>query len=171
MSQDFTLKRKLKSVNISDIKPYKNNAKIHSPKQIESLIKSIKENEYLQPIAIDKNNTIVMGHGRYEAIKQINGKQKIEVVDLGHLKPKQIKKLRILDNKIVSDEWDKDILQKEIDDIYSGFDDLDKISDEIGILPEDYKTPDFEPGTEDEQGRLDKKEPIICPKCKHEWIR
>lgn len=44
---------------------------------------------------------------------------------------------------------------------YDG-DDLDQI---IG----DLVGPDFAPGTEDEQGRLDQKKPTVCPECGHEW--
>jgi hypothetical protein len=29
--------------------------------------------------------------------------------------------------------------------------------------------PDFSPATEDEQGKLDQKEPIVCPECGHSW--
>jgi DNA modification methylase len=129
----MNIKNKTKLLSITDIKPYKNNAKIHSENQVESIKQSIEKYDYIQPICVDKNNTIVIGHGRYEAIKQLNGKDKIEVVDLSYLKPKEIKKLRILDNKIISDEWDKDALQSEIESIYNGFDDIDKIADELSL--------------------------------------
>jgi hypothetical protein len=37
-------------------------------------------------------------------------------------------------------------------------------------LPEDWLiAPDFAPGTEAEQGRLDEKKPIKCPECGHEF--
>ena len=126
------IKNKLKIINLSDIKPYKNNAKIHTPEQIELIKQSLEKHDYYAPIAVDSKNVIVLGHGRYEALKQMNGK-KIEVVDLSYLKPKEIKKLRILDNKIVSNEWDKDLLQAEIEAIYNGFDDMEKIADELSI--------------------------------------
>ena len=31
--------------------------------------------------------------------------------------------------------------------------------------------PDFQPGSEDDQGRLDQKEPTICPECGHQWVK
>ncbi len=164
------IKNKLKIVDMADIKPYSKNAKIHSPEQIELIKKSLETNEYYSPICVDSENVIVIGHGRYEALKQMNGKE-IEVVDLSYLKPKEIKKLRILDNKIVSDEWDKDLLQAEIESIYSGLDDMDSITAELNLAYEDITIPDFEPATEEEQGKLDQKEPTVCPDCGHEWIK
>ena len=127
----MNIKNKTKIVNISDIKPYPKNAKIHTPAQVEQIKKSIEKYDYIQPICVDKNNVIVIGHGRYEAIKDID--EKLEVVDLSYLKPKEIKKLRILDNKLISGEWDKQALQDEINLIYNGFDDLDRIADELAI--------------------------------------
>lgn len=54
--------------SISDLKPYPNNPKIHTEKQIEQIAKSIQLTKGLrQPIVIDKNNFIVCGHGRYLA--------------------------------------------------------------------------------------------------------
>jgi DNA modification methylase len=127
----MNIKNKTKIVNVKDIKPYPKNAKIHTPAQVEQIKKSIEKYDYIQPICVDKNNVIVIGHGRYEAIKDID--EKLEVVDLSYLKPKEIKKLRILDNKLISAEWDKQALQDEIEAIYKGFDDLDTIADELAI--------------------------------------
>lgn len=50
---------KIESVNINDIKPYKNNAKRHPKKQIEQIKKSIEDFGFNDPIAIDENNTII----------------------------------------------------------------------------------------------------------------
>ena len=53
---------------ISELKPYKNNPKIHTDSQIDKIAKSIELTKGLrQPIVIDKNNVIVCGHGRYLA--------------------------------------------------------------------------------------------------------
>lgn len=56
-------------MDISLIKPYPKNAKQHPKRQIEQIANSIKEFGFNQPIVIDKNNTIIVGHGRYEAAK------------------------------------------------------------------------------------------------------
>lgn len=122
------LREKLRLVPIQDLRPYPHNAKKHSKEQIYLIEESLRRNDYYQPIAVDKDNVIVVGHGRFEALKNINPNQKIEVVDLSYLSPEEIKKLRILDNKIVSNEWDKEALEEEIRSLYESLeDDIEKI--------------------------------------------
>jgi DNA modification methylase len=111
------ISKKLKKVKISDIQPYKNNTKIHTQDQIDQIKKSIEKHGYIQDICVDKNNIIVIGHGRYEAMKQM-GIEEIEVVDLSNVPAEDINKLRILDNKINESEWDNDLLEKEFKNIY-----------------------------------------------------
>lgn len=41
--------------------------------------------------------------------------------------------------------------------------------DDLDELLNDLAGPDFAPGTEDDQGRLDQKKPTVCPECGHEW--
>jgi DNA modification methylase len=111
------ISKKLKKIKISDIQPYKNNTKIHTQDQIDQIKKSIEKHGYIQNICVDKNNIIVIGHGRHEALKQM-GVDEIEVVDLSNVPVKDINKLRILDNKINESEWDNDLLEKEFKNIY-----------------------------------------------------
>jgi len=129
----MNIKNKLKTITLKELKPYKNNAKIHPEHQIETLKNSLTEYDYVEPIIVGTNNTIIGGHGRYEALKQKDPNQKIDVIDASYLKPKQQKKLRILLNKSVSNEWDKDMLQAEIESLYKDFDDIEKIADELSL--------------------------------------
>lgn len=62
-------------LNIEEIKPYSKNAKKHPEKQIKQIADSIKEFGFNQPIVIDKNNEIVVGHGRYEAARTLGLKE------------------------------------------------------------------------------------------------
>jgi DNA modification methylase len=128
------ISKKLKKVKLSDLKPYKNNAKIHTDKQIELVKKSIQRNEYIQPIAVDKNNVIIIGHCRYQALLSMeNQPDTVEVVDCSHLKPAQVKKLRILDNKANESKWDDKLLQIEVSSIFNNIS-LDMVDvDEIGL--------------------------------------
>lgn len=111
---------KIKKIKLSDIKPYKNNPRIHSAKQILQIKSSIEDNQYIVPIILDKHNEIICGHGRFEALKQLYKQTElIEVIDGSHLTPKQVKKLRIADNKIQENsEWNTDLLEQEIQSIY-----------------------------------------------------
>ena len=77
-------------INIEDIKPYENNAKLHPQEQIEQIKKSILEFGNNDPIAIDENNVIIEGHGRYEALNQL-GYKEVECIKLSHLTEEQKK--------------------------------------------------------------------------------
>jgi ParB-like chromosome segregation protein Spo0J len=113
------IKDKSRKVSLKELRRYKNNTKIHSEEQIIQLKKSIEKYGYIQPIVVDDKNVIVSGHGRYEALLLINPKKVIEVVDVSYLSKREIKKLRLLDNKIVSNKYDANAIQKEIDSIYT----------------------------------------------------
>ncbi len=132
---------KIQKVKLSDLKPYENNAKIHTPEQIEKIKASIIRNSYIQPITVDQDNVIVMGHGRYLAMQQIDPEMEIEVVKLD-LEPEVIRKLRILDNKLNESEWDQEKLEAELKSIYGGLEnELESISDNIPIdigFPADF---------------------------------
>lgn len=75
-------------MNIDEVTPYENNAKLHPQEQIEQIKKSILEFGNNDPIAIDENNIIIEGHGRYEALKQLDYKE-IECIKLSHLSEEQ----------------------------------------------------------------------------------
>lgn len=54
-------------IAIDELKEYKNNARTHSPEQIEQLVSSIQEFGFTNPILIGENNVIIAGHGRLAA--------------------------------------------------------------------------------------------------------
>ena len=89
----------IKEKNIKDIKRYKNNAKKHDIIQINNVAESINQFGFVQPIVVDKNNEIVIGHCRYEAAKKL-GMKKVPCVSVESLTESQVKKLRNLDNKL-----------------------------------------------------------------------
>lgn len=81
---------KIEIVNIHDLIPYGNNAKEHPKEQIEQIKKSIIDFNNNDPIAIDENNVIIEGHGRYEALKEL-GYEQVECIRLSHLNDNQRK--------------------------------------------------------------------------------
>lgn len=108
----------IKKYKIEDIKPYKNNAKIHTPEQIEQIKKSIEEFGMNDPIAIwGKDNIIVEGHGRLEALKQL-GYKEVECIRLDHLTDEERKAYTLAHNKLtMNTDFDFEILESELADI------------------------------------------------------
>ena len=104
-------------IPIKELKPYKNNAKIHSKSQIEKLMKSIELTKGLrQPIVIDSDNVVICGHGRLEAAKKL-GYETVPCELVDDLTEDEIKLYRLLDNRSSSVEYDLNVEFEEIQDI------------------------------------------------------
>ena len=58
---------KIENINILELHEYKKNAKKHDEIQINNVMQSIKEFGMVQPLVIDQNNTIIIGHCRFRA--------------------------------------------------------------------------------------------------------
>lgn len=87
-------------IKTSEIEPYGNNSKKHTRSQIEKIKKSIKQFGLNSPIAVHgESNTIVYGHGRFEALKQL-GYEEIPCVRLDHLSDDERRAYTIADNKL-----------------------------------------------------------------------
>ena len=66
----------IKEINLSDLKPYEHNNKVHDEEQIEMIANSIKEFWFTQPIVIDEDNSILAGHWRYYASQSLWGQRR-----------------------------------------------------------------------------------------------
>jgi len=112
--------------DISRVKPYDKNAKIHDEKQVEKIAKSIKEFGWRgNPIVVDRNGVIIAGHGRRLAALKL-GMAEVPVVVASDLTDDQIKALRLSDNRVAIGNYDTDLLQNELASISI---DLDGIFD------------------------------------------
>ena len=107
---------------LADIVPYAKNAKKHDNRQINNVAESIKQYGFVQPIVIDRDGVIVIGHCRALAAKKL-GMQEVPCVCVDDLTPEQVNALRIVDNKSNESEWDFDILPDELAELdFDGFD-------------------------------------------------
>lgn len=135
---------KIVKINIEDLKPYKNNAKIHTQEQIEQIKKSIKEFGMNDPIAVwGKDNIIVEGHGRLEALKQL-GYTEVDCIRLDHLTDEERKAYTLAHNKLtMNTDFDFDILYDELASIEDidmsdfGFD-LDFEDEEKEVVEDEF---------------------------------
>ncbi|KRL27334.1 ParB-like protein [Limosilactobacillus frumenti DSM 13145] len=107
---------KVQNVSINDIKPYPNNPR-DNDSGVEAVANSIKEFGWQQPIVVDKDNVIIVGHTRYKAAKKLGMKQ-VPVVVADKLTDEQVKAYRLADNKTGElTDWNDDLLDDELDDI------------------------------------------------------
>lgn len=148
------MKLNVEYIPIGDIKPYKNNAKIHTAEQIEQIKKSIEEFGMNDPIGIwGKDNIIVEGHGRLIACLDL-GYDEVPVIRLDDLTDDQRKAYTLIHNQTTMNTgFDLDILNEELESIELdmsdfGFDNIELdnidepeeiIEDEVPEVPEEPK--------------------------------
>lgn len=140
----------MKLVPISKLVPYVNNARTHSPAQINKLRSSLREFGFINPVIIDRDHGVIAGHGRILAAKE-EGITEVPCVFADHLTEAQKKAYIIADNRMAMDAgWDEELLRVEIealqaesfDPLLTGFDEkeLSKLFDD-GL---DAKEDDFD---------------------------
>lgn len=133
--------------SIDKITPYHKNAKKHPTKQIKQVADSISAFGFNQPIVIDKQGVIIVGHGRYEAAKLLNMTE-VPILEVD-LTEKQASAYRLADNKLNESDWDMELVIEELkgledDDLVelTGFDtdlllEADEKDDEVPEIPKE----------------------------------
>ena len=104
---------KVANRNLAELTPYAGNAKKHDSTQIANVAESIRQFGFVQPIVIDQNGVIVIGHCRALAAKKL-GMKEVPCVCVDDLTQEQVNALRIVDNKSNESPWDFDILHDEL---------------------------------------------------------
>tara|TARA_Y100001963_G_scaffold159929_1_gene266247 strand:+ start:371 stop:913 length:543 start_codon:yes stop_codon:yes gene_type:complete len=175
-------KKKLKKVDINTVKPYWRNPRDNRD-AVEKVKKSINDYGYNQLITVDKNNIVVTGHTRLQALKEL-GTQEILILELD-LSEKKAKEYRIVDNKTAEfSKWNndlfielRDIENADIVDFYFDDKDFNKLEENLGVDFKDLQQEDFQQ-TEDKMMNTFKSmreaydnEPkmIACPHCYKEF--
>ena len=158
---------KIEKISIDKIKMYENNAKEHPDWQIEEIVNSINAFGYKDPIALDENNVIIEGHGRYLALKQLNYKE-IEILRISDLTEEQKTAYAIVHNKLtMNTEFNIDKLKYELNKLeiaefdlnLLGFNDYEL---ENIMNPEEVDLDEF--FQEEEQEKKEEKIKV-CPHC------
>ena len=133
---------------LDSIRPYAANAKKHDATQVANVAESIRQYGFVQPIVIDKDGVIVIGHCRALAAKKL-GMKEVPCVCVDDLTPEQVNALRIVDNKSNESDWDYDLLADELAELdFSNFDFT------FGIEDEEEESKVVEDDDLDEQDRL-----------------
>lgn len=169
-SSDHTQQQFL-TLPITEIKPYWRNPRRISDEAVNALVESITRYGYLQPIVVDEQGVIVIGHTRYSALKRMGRETALVAIAKG-LTPLQIKELRLVDNKVGEfTQWDFEKLVSEIEDLDADM--MRAFFPEVvgsgeGSASEGVVevTVDLTPPTPNESN--DEVE-FVCPSCFHGW--
>jgi ParB-like chromosome segregation protein Spo0J len=108
---------------VAEIKPYPQNAKVHSLAQVQKVAASIREFGFNQPIVVDKKGVIIVGHGRFIAATEVLGLEVVPVLEID-ITEKQARAYRLADNKLNQSEWDMKIVVAELKDLSESMVDL-----------------------------------------------
>lgn len=143
----MTNKLKIKYVDPFNLVDYEFNSKDHPDKQINALANSIKEFGFNVPVVIDKSNIIIAGHGRVLAAKKLKLTE-IPVIEKSDLTEVQVRKYRLLDNKIAElaedneDNIKMELLEiddMEVNELFDFSMNLEDDLDDSFSLPDDEK--------------------------------
>lgn len=162
--------------SIADLKPDKKNARKHNPRNIGMLTDSIGQVGVGRSGVIDEDGNILVGNGTYEALAEL-GIEKVKVVKASGnewvvvqregLTEEQKVKMALFDNRTAElAEWDIEnlgLLDDEYADIFDDIFNPDELAEVLDI------SPNFLPGDQTEQGKLDEKQKIVCPECGHSF--
>lgn len=128
---------KIEVIPIDDLKPYENNAKIHTPAQVAQIAASIQELGNNDPIEVDENNLVLAGHGRLLALKSL-GRTEVEVIRHTGMTEEQKRAYILVHNQLtLNTGWDYNILDAEL----ARIDDIDMSTFDFGAI--DVSVDDF----------------------------
>lgn len=108
-------------IPIGKLIAYDKNAKIHSDKQNREIANSLLRFGWKQPLVVDRNNVLIVGHGRLEGAKiaSLTDSRFLTATCIiaDDLTDEEIKAYRLADNKLNESPWDFDLLSDELSDI------------------------------------------------------
>jgi len=158
-------------MHIDDVRPYERNQKKHPPEQIKLIADSMEKLGVDQSIVLNSNNEIIIGHGRYLAMKLLGwtelrfdktvarkGENFVPVVYRDDLNEAEVKIRRLNDNKLNESDWDMPMVKMELLDLKEmGADiNLTGFSEDLIIKTgdEDDEAPDLPASTKTKHGDI-----------------
>lgn len=162
----------LVELSVSEIVPYWRNPRRISDEAVEAVMESIKQYGYQQPIVVDTERVIIMGHTRHAAIRRL-GYDRVSVLVARNLTAKQVKELRTIDNRTSEfTRWDFEKLMSEL----SGLDQTLMMSffpEVVGPTPAELADGEELLRSMSEEVAVEKKDDpeaeFTCPSCWHSW--
>jgi len=162
---------KVERRKVADLIPYARNSRTHSEEQVSQIAARIKEWGWTVPVLIEADGGLIAGHGRILAAQKL-GIDEVPCMIAEGWSEAQKRAYIIADNKLaLNSAWDDDFLKIEMQELDGlGFD-LELTGFSVDEMTALFDEPDFAPGTEDEQGKLDELAPkmVTCPHCTEKW--
>jgi ParB-like chromosome segregation protein Spo0J len=140
---------------------------------VEAVAAAIKRFGFRVPVLAKSDGSLIDGHLRIKAAKRL-GMTEVPVVLCDDLSEAEIKALRISINRMAElAEWDEELLMAELEGLAAEGVTMDEVGFDKDALADLGASAaiDFQPGTEDDQGKLDQLEPkmVKCPHCEQEF--
>jgi ParB-like chromosome segregation protein Spo0J len=151
------------------VRPYDKNPRVITKAAIEKVAASVKEFGWRQPIVVDDDGIILVGHTRRAAAAFL-GFTEVPVHVASGLSEAQKRAYRLADNRAGEESrWNPDLLDTELAELGAlGFD-LSKTGFDPIELPS--IVPAFSPITSGEVQPLDRRMSMTCPQCGHVFER
>ncbi len=157
---------KIEQWDIDRVRPYEKNPR-RNDKAVQAVADSIREFGFRQPIVVDSDGVIVVGHTRYKAALKL-GLKTVPVHVAADLTPQQARAYRLADNRTAENaEWDVDLLPIELGELRDGGFDLKLMGFSDKELAEYLR--EFDTDLEDGDADADAADTVRCPKCGHEF--
>ena len=110
--------------NIDEIRPYEKNPRVND-QAVDAVAASLREYGFRQPIVVDGDGVIIVGHTRWKAAKKL-GLAQVPVHVARDLPPEKVKAYRIADNQTNTlADWDYELLPIELKDLQAAQYNLD----------------------------------------------
>ena len=149
---------------LSELIPYARNPRKNDD-AINSVAASIKEFGFKQPLVLDKDDVIIVGHTRAKAALKL-GLETVPCIIATDLSAAQIKAYRVLDNKIAEKaEWNEELLALELEEI-----EIDLEPFEVAFGHSEQESPEtIEGWKEFDESAADDVQFTQCPSCGHKF--
>ena len=102
---------------VAELKLDPNNPRLHSPRQIRQIARSIEAFGFNVPVLVDAQLKVIAGHGRLLACREL-GWTEVPTIRLEHLSEAQAKAFMIADNRLTDTSvWDDRLLAEQLKEL------------------------------------------------------
>jgi len=151
---------------IDEIRPYEGNPR-RNEAAVDVVAESIRQFGFRQPIVVDEDGVIVVGHTRWKAAKKL-GRKSVPVHVAKDLTAEKLRAYRLADNKTAERaEWDVELLPIELGELRDQGVDLKLLGFTDKEIAEHLR--EFDTDLDDGPKAGDDAETVRCPKCGHEF--